>query len=102
MPQHRLDEAAAQLRPMLDAEDATQGMHIQCRRGAIVLSRESSAEPPEQPELDPRFRLTPLGMDQFGLSLHRLDRWERLPFEGRLADLVEVMNTALAHWAVEF
>ena len=100
MNQSRLEASAAQLRPLLDAEDATNGMHIQCRRGAIVLSREEPAEPPEKPEIDPRFRLTPLGPNEFGLSLYRRNRWERLPFQGTLQDLVEVMNSAVAHWAV--
>ena len=88
-----------QLRPLVDTEDATSGMHIMCSRGAIVLSRFWESEPGGKPERDPRFRLTPLGMDQYGLSLYRQDRWEKLPFQGALQDLVEGMNTALAHWA---
>ena len=36
------------------------------------------------------------------LSLYRRNRWERLPFEGTPGELVDVMNTALAHWAVEW
>ncbi|MGI8970927.1 MAG: hypothetical protein ACR2HB_09500 [Dehalococcoidia bacterium] len=70
-------------------------------RGGIVLSRSWLDNPSAEPEPDPRFRLTPLGATQFRLSLWRLDRWERLSFQGTLQDLVDVLNTALAHWATE-
>jgi hypothetical protein len=48
---------------------------------------------------DPRFRLTPLGRGRYGLSLHDRNRWDPLPYEGTLNELVEVMNTDLGSWA---
>ena len=36
------------------------------------------------------------------LSLHERNRWEPLPYEGGLEELVAVMNTDLATWAAEW
>jgi len=92
-----------QLETLLQAGGATQGMRVQTSRGGLLLYRnwldQPSAWPTDEP--DRRFRLSPLGAGQFGLSLWRNDRWERLPFEGTIPGLVEVMNSVLAHWACE-
>lgn len=70
--------------------------------GVGSCSRNWLDDPSAEPEPDPRFRLTPRGADEFALPLYRRHRWERLPFQGTPTELVEVMNTALAHWAVEW
>src|SRR5439155_588232 len=51
---------------------------------------------------DRRVRLTPLGAGQYGLSIYDRNRWEPLPFEGTLNELVDVMNNDLAHWAADW
>lgn len=94
--------AVARLQPLLDRGEATVGLAAAVSRGGIVISRPGQSPSLADPEADPRFRLTVLGDDQFGLSLRRLDRWEQLPFQGPLPDLVAVMNTALAHWAADW
>lgn len=88
-----------QLESLLAAGEATRGLEVRRSRGGLILSRRWQADPTREPELDPRFRLTPLGQAQFGLSLSRHNRWEPLPFQGTLAELVDVMNSALAPWA---
>ena len=98
----RLDRFVTQLAPLLQAGEATRGLHVDQRRGAIVLSGTWVDDVSGQEQPDPRFRLTPLGGVQFGLSLWRGARWERLPFEGSLTDLVDVINTVLPHWAGDF
>lgn len=92
-----------QLGPLLEAGEATQGLRIERSRGGLVLFRHWLDQPWVWPtdEPDRRFRLTPLGVSSFGLSLWRGERWEKLPFEGTLPDLVNVMNTVLPHWASE-
>ena len=94
-----LDLFVTQLGPLLQEGEATRGLHIDHRRGAIVLSGTWVDDVSGHEEPDPRFRLTPLGATQFGLSLWRGARWERLPFEGSLTDLVDVINSVLPHWA---
>ena len=51
---------------------------------------------------DPRFRLTPLGGDAYGLSLYLRKKWDPLPFEGTLNEMVDVMNHDLAQWAADW
>ncbi len=97
-----LSTAVRRLEPLLETQEATRGLRAASSRGAIVLSRDWQDDPSADPEPAPRFRLVPLARDQFGLSLYRRNRWERLPFQGTLEELVDVMNTALAPWAAEF
>ncbi|MGH2363998.1 MAG: hypothetical protein ACRDHX_05020 [Chloroflexota bacterium] len=98
-----LERYATQLAPLLEAGQATQGLRVQRSRGGLLLFRHWLDQPAAWPddELDRRFRLSPLGPSHFGLSLWRGDRWEHLPFEGTLADLVDIINTVLPHWASE-
>jgi hypothetical protein len=95
-----LGAAMRQLGPLLEAGQATRGLRATASRGAIVLSRTGQDGP--SAASDPRFRLTPLAGEQFALSLYRRNRWERLPFQGTLPALVDIINTVLAHWAAEF
>jgi hypothetical protein len=78
---------------LLDHGEATRRMTVKTWGGHLVLGRVDADGP------DPRFRLTPLGGGQYGLSLHDRNRWGPLPYEGTLNELVDVMNTDLAAWA---
>jgi hypothetical protein len=82
---------------LLDLGEATPGLCTATVRGGhIILGRVDEAG------ADPRFRMTLLKGDAYGLSLCHGKRWDPLPFQGTLNDLVEVMNTALAHWATDW
>ncbi len=81
------------LQALLAAGHATPGLAVTVRGGHLILARADEFGP------DPRFRLTPLGVGSYGLSLHRGKRWEPLPYQGTLDQLVDVMNTDLQHWA---
>lgn len=94
-----LDRFVTPLARLLAAHEATRHLHLDCHRGAIVLSGTWIDDLSGHEDPDPRFRLTPLGGSHFGLSLRRGTRWERLPFDGSLADLVDVITTVLPHWA---
>jgi hypothetical protein len=96
-----LNAVVIQLQSLLATGEATRGLEVRRSRGGYILSRSWQPDPSASPALDPRFRLTPLGPNQFGLSLYRRSRWESLPFQGTLQELTEVMNTALAPWASE-
>jgi hypothetical protein len=78
---------------LLDRGEATRGMTAKTRAGHLVLGRVDADGP------DPRFRLTPLGGGRYGLSLYDRNRWDPLPYEGTLNELVDVMNTDLGAWA---
>ena len=78
---------------LLDQGETTRGLTVKTWGGHLVLGRVDDAG------LDPRFRLTPLGGGRYGLSLYDRNRWDPLPFEGTLNELVDVMNNDLGAWA---
>jgi hypothetical protein len=81
---------------LLDQGEATRGTTASVRGGHIIVGRVDTDG------ADPRFRMTLLKGDLYGLSLYRRKKWEPLPFQGTLDELVDVMNTALAHWATDW
>lgn len=81
---------------LLDHGEATHGLTTTVRGGHLILGRVDEGSP------DARFRLTPLGLRTYGLSLYRRKRWEPLPYTGTLDELVQVMNSDLAHWAADW
>jgi hypothetical protein len=82
--------------PYLGQGEATRGCTATVRGGHIIVGRV------DETGADPRFRMTLLKRDAYGLSLYRRKKWEPLPFQRTYTELVEVMNTALAHWAVDW
>ena len=84
------------IQALLDQGEATRGFTVKIRGGHLILGRVDDAGP------DPRFRLTPLGGGRYGLSLYERNRWDPLPYEGTLNELVDVINTDLAAWAAEW
>jgi hypothetical protein len=78
---------------LLDQGESTGGMTVKPWGGHLVLGRVDADGP------DPRFRLTPLGGGRYGLSLYDRNRWDPLPYEGTLNELVDVMNSDLGAWA---
>src|SRR5262245_54990450 len=81
---------------LLDQGQATRGLTARLRGTHLLVGRFDELGP------DPRFRVTPLGGGQYGLSLYARNRWQPLPYKGTLAELVEVMNTDLAAWAADW
>jgi hypothetical protein len=81
---------------LLDQGQATRGCRATVRGGHIVIARV------DETGADPRFRLTLLKGDEYGLSLYRRKKWAPLPFQGTLTELIDVMNNALAHWAADW
>jgi hypothetical protein len=73
------------LQTLLDAGEATRGLNVTARGGHLIVGRT------DEYGADPRFRLTPL-------SAGARKRWEPLPFEGTLDELVDTMNHELAAW----
>jgi hypothetical protein len=92
----RLPTVVPTAHTLLEAGPATRGIGVTVRGGHLLLSRADAFGP------DPRFRLTPLGTSTYRLSLYRRARWEPLPYQGTLEELVAIMNTDLAHWAAEW
>ncbi len=84
------------IQALLDRGDATRGLTVKPRGGHLILGRVDDAGP------DPRFRLTPLSGGHYGLSLYDRNRWDPLPYEGTLNELVDVINNDLGAWAAHW
>jgi hypothetical protein len=84
------------IQALLDQGEATRGLTVKVRGGHLILGRVDAAGP------DPRFRLTPLGGGRYGLSLYVRNRWDPLPYDGTLNELVDVMNNDLGAWAADW
>lgn len=78
---------------LLERGEATRGLTVKTWGGHLILGRVDDDGP------DPRFRLTPLGNARYGLSLYDRNRWDPLPYEGTLDELVDSMNNDLSMWA---
>jgi hypothetical protein len=87
---------APTIQALLDQGEATRGLTARTRGQHVIVDR------PDETGPDPRFRLTPLGGGRYGLSPYGRNRWQPLPYEGRLQELVAVMNTDSAAWAAEW
>lgn len=87
---------APTVQALLDQGEATRGLTAKTRGQHLVVSRM------DELGLDPRFRLTPLSGGRYGLSLYDRHRWEPLPYEGTVNELVDVMNSDLAAWAAQW
>ena len=81
---------------LVDRGEATRGLAVKIWGGHLILGRVDDAGP------DPRFRLTPLGDGRYSLSLYNRNRWDPLPCDGPLDELVGVMNHDLGAWAAEW
>ncbi len=81
---------------LLDQGEVTRGFTVKPRGGHLILGRVDEAG------LDPRFRLTPLEGSRYGLSLYDRNRWDPLPYEGTLNEMVDVINNDLGAWATEW
>jgi hypothetical protein len=92
----RLSTLVPTIQALLDQGEATRGFTVKVRGGHLILDRV------DELGSDQRFRLTPLGGDAFGLSLYNRDCWEPLPYQGTLNEMVDLMNTDLAHWAADW
>ena len=78
---------------LLDQGEATRGFTVKTWGAHLILGRVDEAGP------DPRFRLTPLGGGRYDLSLYERNRWDPLPYQGTLNEMVDVINNHLGAWA---
>ena len=92
----RLPTVVPTIQALLDQGEATRGFTVKVRGGHLILGRV------DELGSDQRFRLTPLRGNAFGLSLYDRNRWEPLPYEDTLNEMVDVIKSDLAHWAADW
>jgi hypothetical protein len=87
---------APTVQALLEQGEARHGLTAKTRGQHVIVSRPDEIGP------DPGFRVTPLGGGQYSPGLRERNRWEPLPYEATLYELVDVMNTDLSAWATEW
>lgn len=93
-----LRTAAAELERLLAAESLTAGMLVRAHGAHLIVGRDDNEDERDAGRIDDRVRLTRLDAATWGLSVKRHNgRWERTPFTGTIAELVDVMLTFMQH-----
>ena len=88
--------ARSSLERLLAESEATSGMYIRVHGKNLILGREETYDGANG-RVD-MVRLTERPRRQYGLSYKRhTGRWERMPFEGTLAELVKLLQESLTH-----
>ncbi len=84
------------LERLLAKSDATAGMYVRVHGKNLILGREETyAGATDRVDM---VRLTQRTRSRYGLSYKRhTGRWERMPFEGTTAELVELLQEGLTH-----
>lgn len=94
----RLDAARDRVLSRLDEHEFTRGLYVRARGKHLILGRQRTFGPQEEPEDDDRVRLTDLGDGFFGLSVKRhTGRWEKTPFAGTVDEVVDAMTGTMQH-----
>ena len=84
------------LERLLAQNDATLGMYVRVYGKNLILGREETFGDATQ-RVD-MVRLTQRTRSLYGLSYKRhTGRWERMPFEGTMTELVELLQGGLTH-----
>ena len=86
------------LSTLLEQSEVTAGMYVRVHGDHLILGRREPLGPKGELENEDRVRLTSLGSNHYGLGVKRhTGRWERTPFRGTMAEMVEVIWTMMQH-----
>ena len=84
------------LERLLAQNDATSGMYVRVYGKSLILGRDETYGGETQ-RVD-MVRLTQRARSRYGLSYKRhTGRWERMPFEGTMPELVALLQGGLTH-----
>jgi len=96
-----LETAQRKLTQLLEENEVTSGMYVRVHGDHLIIGRneEVTADLPR----DDRVRLTRLSPRTYGLSVKRhTGRWERTPFTGSMADMVDTIMTCMQHLVARY
>ena len=87
-----MDTAQGQLTRLVEGHEITAGMSVRVHGEHLIIGRL------EQGRLDSRVRLTRLAPHRYGLSVKRhTGRWQRTPFSGTLAEMMNAITSFMQH-----
>ncbi len=90
--------AESKLRGLLEAHEPTADLYVRVQGDHLILGRREPVGPNGEMENDDRVRLTRLPASTYGLSVKRhTGRWERTPFSGSMAEMVDTILGCMQH-----
>lgn len=90
--------AESKLRELLGAHEMTADLYVHVRGAHLILGRREPVGPTREMANDDRVRLTRLSASTYGLSVKRhTGRWERTPFSGSMAEMVDTVLGCMQH-----
>lgn len=90
--------AESTLKDLLGTHEPGVGLDIRVHGDHLILSRAEPIGPHGEMDNDDRVRLTRLSASSYGLSVKRhTGRWERTPFSGDLAEMVNTIVGCMQH-----
>lgn len=93
-----MEMSQSELTRLLAAHEATAGLTVRVHGDHLILGRREPWGPEGEVIDDDRVRLTRLGGGAWGLSVRRhTGRWERTPFCGPMAEMVETILGCMQH-----
>ena len=93
-----MEQAQIQLTALLEKSEITAGMYVRVRGDHLIAGRQEALGSDGGFEDTDRVRFTRLSSRTYGLSvLRHTGRWERTPFNGTLAEMVENVHGLMQH-----
>ena len=93
-----MEQAQIQLTTLLEQSEITAGMYVRVRGDHLIAGRKEPLGPNGELDDTDRVRFTRLSSRTYGLSVMRhTGRWERTPFSGALAEMVETVHALMQH-----
>jgi len=90
--------AESKLQGLLDAHEPTANLYVRVHGDHLILGRREAVGPNSEMQNDDRVRLTRLSASTYGLSVKRhTGRWERTPFSGSMAEMVDTILGCMQH-----
>ena len=82
----------------LEKHPVTSGLYVRVYGKHLIMGREEPFGPEGEMVRDDRVRLTRANASNYSLSVKRhTGRWESTPFQGTMAELVEVVQSIMQH-----
>ena len=93
-----MEQAQIQLTALLEKSEITARMYVRVHGDHLIAGRKELLGPNGELDDTDRVRFTRLSGRTYGLSVMRhTGRWERTPFTGTMAEMVQTIHALMQH-----
>jgi len=93
-----MEQAQIQLTALLEKSEITAGMYVRVHGDHLIAGRKEPLGPNGELDDTDRVRFSRLSSRTYGLSVMRhTGRWERTPFTGTMAEMVQTVHALMQH-----